>query len=78
MGFGRGGGGHGWRHRFVATGIPGWLRGWGDVMPLDSAPDQELAEMKQQEQSLSQTLDSIRRRIQQFESRKRAGHENRP
>ena len=38
-------------------------------MPLDATPDQEAAELKQQEQALSQTLESIRRRLQQFERR---------
>ena len=39
------------------------------IMPLDATPDQEAAELKQQEQALSQTLESIRRRLQQFERR---------
>ncbi|MBN1420614.1 MAG: DUF5320 domain-containing protein [Planctomycetes bacterium] len=41
MGFGRGrgfgGGGRGWRHRFYATGLPGWAR-FGYGVPAYGAP----------------------------------------
>ena len=64
-GYANRGGERRWRNRSVASGG----RGWGGIMPLDATPDQEAAELKQQEQALSQTLESIRRRLQQFERR---------
>jgi hypothetical protein len=49
MGFGRGGafrrnglggGGHGWRNRYVETGLPGWMRS-GQYGGSDNNPDPE-------------------------------------
>jgi len=71
-GFGRGrgfgGGGRGWRNRFYATGVPGWMAGpWGASVPLAAAPEQELAGLKQQAEYFGQALEEIRSRIQELE-----------
>ncbi len=79
MGFGRGGG-RGWRHRYYATGVPGWARGsfgygaqfWEAPpppaeMPAEGDPQAELTELKGQSRHLEDTLDQIRRRIEELE-----------
>jgi len=59
------GGGRGWRHWFHATGLPVWTR---TGMPFGAAPapEQELAQLKQQAESLDNTLGDLRRRIQEL------------
>jgi len=52
-------GGRGWRHRFCATGIPGW------VAPT---PEQETAELKAQAEWLKGQLDAIQKRIEEITS----------
>jgi hypothetical protein len=56
-GFGFGGGGRGWRHRFFATGIPGW------VTPT---PEQETADLVAQADWLKEQLDAIQKRIEKL------------
>ena len=78
------GGGRGWRNWYYATGLPGWARaayGWparGGVMgpytpyPAPVAPtvtaEQELTGLKQQAEYFQNTLDEIRKRIEQLEA----------
>ncbi len=57
LGFGRRGAGRGWRHRFYATGIPGW------VTPT---PEQEAADLKAQADLLKTQLDAIQKRIEEL------------
>jgi len=59
FGFGRGGTGRGWRHRFYATGIPGW------VMPT---PEQETTDLNAQAEWLKGQLDAIQKRIDELTS----------
>jgi len=54
-----GSGGRGWRHRFYATGIPGW------VAPT---PEQETADLKAQAEWLKGQLDAIQKRIEEITS----------
>ncbi len=58
VGFGREGTGRGWRHRFYATGVPGW------VTPT---PEQETADLKAQADWLKGQLDAIQKRIEEIE-----------
>jgi hypothetical protein len=58
FGFGRGGIGRGWRHRFYATGVPGW------VTPT---LEQETADLKAQADWLKGQLDAIQKRIEEIE-----------
>lgn len=65
-GFGRGmgrgmGGGRGHRHRYLATGQPGWSR-------VSAAPERELAALKQQADYFGKTLEDIQGRIRELES----------
>jgi hypothetical protein len=73
-GFGRQmGGGRGWRNRFYATGLTGWQRAGmvpgavgAPAGPVDEA--QQLEMLKTQAETLSETLEGIRRRIEQLEA----------
>jgi hypothetical protein len=56
LGFRRGGG-RGWRHRFYATGIPGWV---------PPTPEQEAANLKSQADLLKTQLDAIQKRIEEL------------
>jgi len=60
FGFGRGGAGRGWRHRFFATGIPGWV---------PAASEQETADLKVQADWLKAQLDTIQKRIEELVSK---------
>jgi len=80
------GGGRGWRNWYYATGLPGWARagyGWpawgGSVSPyayggVPFAPgltaQQELDSLKGQAEYLEDTLDGIKKRIEELESQK--------
>ena len=76
-GFGRGrgfgmGGGRGWRHRFYATGVPGWGRSYAPqygppVADPKAIKDEELIHLKQQASYLKETLQDIEQRIQQLQ-----------
>lgn len=79
-GFGRGrgwfGGGRGWRHRFYATGRPGWARpGWAPpwermappASPMaQSTEEQELEALREQAVYFSQALEEINQRIDEL------------
>ena len=73
--FGRGGGGgRGWRHMYYATGVPGWARAgyypaWGAAPSVGTpAPEQETAALKAQQEYLTATLDSVKKRIEELEA----------
>jgi len=81
FGGGGGRGGHGWRNRYYATGIPGWARGdwWSGpwaagVQPAAPSPEQALAALKAQAQYYGEALADIERRIASLE--KEAGGKN--
>jgi hypothetical protein len=59
-GFGGRGGGRGWRNRFYATGIPGWV---------PPTPEQEVADLKAQADWLKGQLDAIQKRIDEISSK---------
>ena len=65
MRFGGRGGGHGWRNRFYATGLPFWARG-GAVPP---AAGQELAGLKNEAELLKEQLEAINRRIVELDQK---------
>jgi hypothetical protein len=72
-GFGRGGRGpgfggrgRGWRHRFYATGLPGWMR-YGAVPPAAPAAVEEAAALRRQAELLESSLAEIRERLEQLE-----------
>ena len=77
--FGRGrGGGRGWRNRYYATGLPGWARaGYDWPAAYSGAPfasgltaQQELDALKGQAEYLGDTLDGIKKRIEELENQK--------
>jgi hypothetical protein len=74
MGFGRGGGfgggGRGWRHRFYATGAPGWMPyGQGGYTPPAADPQQEVTALRQQADYFANALEDIRKRIGELEAK---------
>ena len=60
FGFGGAGMGRGWRHRFYATGVPGWAA---------LTPEQETADLKAQADLLKAQLDAIQKRIEEITSK---------
>lgn len=80
-GFGRGwgcrfwgrGGGHGWRHWYCASGLAGWARRGGGVVPPASgvAAPREKQWLENQAQALQTRLDEIRRRLSELEAEKK-------
>lgn len=72
-GYGRGGGGRGWRHRSYATGRPGWARvapaygpAWDAPPPLTK--DQELANLRSEADWLQNQLEMISQRVRDLEA----------
>jgi len=80
------GGGRGWRHWYYATGLPGWARG-GYGWPVQAAPgagqpygapypgpdkEQELQMLKDQADFFTESLENIRKRIEELESKSEA------
>lgn len=74
FGGGFGGGGRGWRHRFYATGLPGWMRygtvpaGAPPVPPEAYAPHGEREALRHQAQALRSALEQIQRRLDRLEA----------
>lgn len=65
---GRGGVGRGWRNRFVAPGLSGWMRSGGDEAPFRSFdPEGERRALRNQASALETELDSIRKRLDEIE-----------
>jgi hypothetical protein len=58
-----GGGRHGWRNRYRATGVPGWMRA-GDSLAV---PELQVTALKNESAQLKDQLDAIDRRIQELE-----------
>lgn len=64
-----GGGGHGWRHWYYATGLPGGLRsGWWGVPPYSAAatPAAERQYLEDLAKSLQGQLDDIKKRLDEL------------
>ena len=62
---GRGGGrGRGFRHWFRATGLPGWVRGFGPAATPPSEPDA----LKARAEFLGQQLEDVRQRLSELEA----------
>ena len=69
FGFGRGrggfGGGRGWRHRFWATGVPGWAF-WGagpGYSDQAAAPADERSFLEEQLRVMEQRIDTLKKRL---------------
>ena len=75
-GFGRRGGGRGWRHCYHATGLPGWARaGRGTPSAAPFAPqmtqEQEAEVLKGQAQYFEKALENIKKRIEDLAAGKK-------
>jgi hypothetical protein len=69
---GLGGGGrgrHGWRNRFYATGLTGWVRA-GSVAhsPPASSPAVEKQTLQDQVETLQSQLDAVKARLAEFQA----------
>jgi hypothetical protein len=62
--FGNRGGGRGWRHRFYATGQPGWAR-----VDVSTPPEQELATLKEHAELLREQTELLREQLEQIGKR---------
>lgn len=82
-GRGRGGGGRGWRNWYYATGVPGWARArWGFAPPAYPAGvpfvpsmtrEQEIELLREQADHVNETLEDIKRRIEELSSQTKEG-----
>ena len=70
-GGGRGGGfGRGWRHRFYATGVPGWMAGgYPYYGPPVQSPENELKALKEEAAFLEKSLEEVRKRLSELEAK---------
>lgn len=85
MGGGRGrgfgmGGGRGWRHRFYATGLPGWARFGGYAAPLGYPvptpapdPEQEKEALQAQVKYLESELSALQQRLSELDTKTNSG-----
>ncbi|KPJ60646.1 MAG: hypothetical protein AMJ46_05120 [Latescibacteria bacterium DG_63] len=71
-GRGWGGGGRGWRHRFWATGVPGWgvggygypaFAGWPYPLMSEPTAGEEMEFLKEQAEALKEELKEIEKRL---------------
>ena len=72
-GFGRGrgmgAGGFGWRNRFYAAGVPGWMPPAGYPEPYRQPdPEWEKQSLKSQADALESELDAIKKRLDELET----------
>jgi hypothetical protein len=68
---GGGGGGRGWRHRYYATGVPGWARaGWPAMAP---DPQSEREMLEHQLEYLQSQIGEIRKRLDAIGAAETAG-----
>jgi hypothetical protein len=84
-GFGGRGGGRGWRNGFYATGLTGWQRAgmvppvFGGVVPPAAAygpglgAEQQIDALRAQAEYFEQTLEGIRKRIDELEAAGKKG-----
>jgi len=83
-GFGRRGGGRGWRHWCYATGLPGgaragWAPAWGVPYGMPFAPpfapqmtrEQETEALKAQAQYFEKALEDIKKRVEELAAAKK-------
>jgi hypothetical protein len=70
---GWGGRGRGWRHRYWATGMPGWGRmyppPWGGYSGPAYSHEDELAVLKEEAAWLNEELNAVEERLRELESR---------
>jgi hypothetical protein len=68
MGRGQGGGRHGWRHFFNATGLPGWMRFGQEAAPNQKPnPELEKQALQNHAQALQSELDAVNQRLSTME-----------
>jgi hypothetical protein len=67
---GSGGGGYGWRNRYFATGLPGWMRSgmYGEPY-MERDPESEKDFLKARMESLQAELDIVKRRLEESEKK---------
>ncbi len=71
-GFGGGGGGRGgrgWRHRYYATGVPGWARFGGYAQPYNYMQPYQQPEPEVEKQMLKEQADALQAELEQIKKR---------
>jgi hypothetical protein len=71
-GMGGRGFGRGWRHRYYATGIPGWMAGgYPDYGPPSMEPENELKALEEEAAFLERNLDEVKRRLEELKKQEK-------
>ena len=71
-GFGGGGFGRGWRHRYFATGVPGWMAGgYPSYGPPAMSPENELKALQDEAAFLEKSLEEVRKRLTELEAKEK-------
>ena len=71
-----GGQGRGWRHGYLATGVPGWARygmpAWPPAAPFASEPGgtpvDETSALREQAEYLAEALEEVRKRLAKLDT----------
>jgi hypothetical protein len=62
---GFGGGGHGWRNRYFATGLPGWMHSGQEV--IDTGPEMARQALKARMEALQAELDIMKQHLERLD-----------
>ena len=69
-GMGGRGFGRGWRHRYYATGIPGWMAGgFTTYGPPAMGPETELKALEEEATFLERSLEEVKKRLAELEAK---------
>jgi len=72
MGMGGRGFGRGWRHRYYATGMPGWMAGGFPYYgPQAVGPENELKALEEEASFLERSLEEVKKRLMELESKEK-------
>jgi hypothetical protein len=69
MDYGFGGGGRGWRNRFYATRLPGWMRFGGYDAPYKNAMSYDKPDPKLERETLRNQAEILRSELERIETR---------
>ena len=71
-GYGGRGFGRGWRHRYYATGVPGWMAGgYPNYGPPAASPENELKALEEEAAFLEKSLEEGRKRLSELEAKEK-------
>ena len=72
-GGGMGGGfGRGWRQRYFATGVPGWMAGgYPYYGPQGAGPENELKALEEEASFLERSLSEVKKRLEELKKKEK-------